>query len=790
MDRALITVAILVLLVLSTGRLAYGSEDSVAKMTLGKWFDIFEIERPWDVLPNMTDGSRRHRGALAHVYHRLNSGEISAEALESFYYDLGRLLALENAKQVFESKPAFSDYQAFFRIDVFQLWKQLITEKSVPIRWQSNFKEAYFSQADGAGVIFDVHMPPSIQDQKTYPMIVALKGGPKVNPGIGFPFIQVKPSRGNIWGFRAISGYDVMQVVAFMKRHYPVDPNRVYLVGFSAGASGAMHVASSYPDAFAAVLPMVAVGTDFPVVNFKNLPVAMHHGTVDWTSSICNARVQYEKMKALSCPVTLVEYPEIGHTVPKPHEPIVSWMFKQSRNQSPVSITHECETPALGRSYWFHIREFQDPHQRAFVEASVDFSSGRGTVRVHSRNVQAFTLYLDLMPRGEGRIETVEIGGDRLATMGSAKRLDCRLQGGRWQVVSDMDSVDQSKRPYHAGAAANLYQGEPLLVVYGTGSDDTERVDQLRLAAQKLASCGGPVFYAMKDRFSVVADSELNAEQEANCNLVLVGRPEENRVAQKIFPGLPITIQNDILVAADRPHLKLRDQVLSLLHPHPDHPKRLVYLIAPFMDEGAFARFCEAPQQFLVGSEGFDRVSQADLVVQNLDHQIGRQMQFGKDWDWVNSPGSDRKLPTQFSDRTNLAMTYLEIMRRKSGADFALWWGPEDRGMWGYDFNYLKRYNPEFYTQADFRTQHRLAETMIGRVSGFEMKEILDVWIRNGQLVSVPEVQVDNLVDRKEYQVHIPMDLYIKLGQRKKNLIDPKPGPTVSSEDVMAEIFH
>ena len=54
----------------------------------------------------------------------------------------------------------------------------------------------------------------------------------------------------------AISSHDVIQAISFMKRYYPVDPDRVYLTGFSAGASGAMHVASSYPDAFAAVMPI------------------------------------------------------------------------------------------------------------------------------------------------------------------------------------------------------------------------------------------------------------------------------------------------------------------------------------------------------------------------------------------------------------------------------------------------------------------------------------------------------------------------------------------------------
>ena len=58
------------------------------------------------------------------------------------------------------------------------------------------------------------------------------------------------------------------------------------------------------------------------------------------------------------------------------------------------------------------------------------------------------------------------------------------------------------------------------------------------------------------------------------------------------------------------------------------------------------------------------------------------------------------------------------------------------------------------------------------------------------ELLRFPDVQIDDLVNEKMYRIHIPMDLYIKLGQRKKNLIEPKAGPVITSEEVMAEIVQ
>ena len=777
----------LALLTLLTTGPVHAGEVSAARSTLEVWSETYGIERPWDALPEMSDDDRRHRGALAYVLHRLGSGEIPREAVGHLYSDLGSLLTLADPDEVLEYSPEFTDYQTFFEIDIYELWKRLITGADVPAQWGSAFREAYYSQADGVGVTFGVRLPPATDGGGAYPMVVILAGGPNVDPSHEFPFIQVVPSRGGVWGYRSISGYDAMQVIAFMTRHYPVDPDRISLTGLSAGASASMHLASSYPDVFAAVLPMVAMGTDYPLANFRNLPVALHHGTEDWVSSVCNARVQVARMQELGCPVVLTEYPGVGHLVPEPHEPLVSWLLANRRNRSPVSIAHECETPALGRSYWLHIREFVDPHRRASVTASVDTSNGRALVRVQPSNVAALAIDVGTVP---GATPTVEIGRDRLTVEAATRRLDCRLHDDRWQVASAADSVDREERPYQAGAAANVYQGEPLLIVFGTGSAQASRRDLVQAAAKSLAAFGGPASYRLRHRFPVVADTALTPEQEANCNLILVGIPRENAIARAILSELPIALENDILVAAERSPLPLENQVLSFLYPHPGQPDRLIYLVAPFLRGEGLARFAAAPQWFLVGSDGFDRVSQADLTVQSLDNLIGRQMQFGRDWKWITTPGGDTPIPDRYADRTGMAISHMEIMKRRSGADFSLWWGPADEGVWGYDFNTLKRYNPDLYTQADFATQHRLYETMIGSVSGRDLEAIWNRWGRNGELLSIPEVQVDELVGHQQYRVHIPMDLYIKLGQRGKALDDPEPGPTVSSEAVMAEIFR
>ena len=651
------------------------------------------------------------------------------------------------------------------------LWLTVFGRSQAEIRWNDAFNEKYRSQADGVQVSFGIRTPPKIAGTKAYPLVVVLNGGTKVAPSKTFPHFQVRPSRNRIWGYRTISTYDAMQVVATMKRNYPIDSNRVYVVGSSAGGSGAMHLTSCFPDEFAAVIPLIAAGNNYPLRNFSNLPVAFHHGDRDWTSSICNARVQAQRMQQLGCPTILKEYPGAGHGIPGSHVPLMTWLFKQRRNPAPTTIRHDCEAPSLGRSYWLQIDEFDDPHRHAAVEAEI--IGGKATIQ--PQNIVALSLKLDLIPS----VKAVRIGEAELPA-----REHYRFQDGNWQIADAV--AEPNVRRYEAGGVTNLYQGEPLLIVYGTGG---EHANHLRAAAQKLSAYGGPVYTTMRYRFPIVADTALTREQQARCNLILIGKPTENSITGTVWPQLPASIKGEALVVADRLPLKLDNQVLGLLHPHPSHPQRLIYILAPFADGAGVARFSKSPQLFIPGADGFDRVSQPDLVVQRLDHRISRHMQYDKQWRWLKLSGADKPIPPRFDERANLAIACLHLMRDKSHADFALWWGPADKGMWGADFNHLLSFNSASYTLADYRTQHRIAETILGSVTGAELKEIWTRWGQKQELLSVPEIPLETLVDESEYRLHIPSDLYIKLGQRKRNLANPKAGPSFTAEELIPPVF-
>ena len=769
MKKIYICLMILLSMQLVAGNLVH------SKQMLQNFEDKLAVNRPWEKLHDS------NRGILAYVINILKKNNIPKQARQHLYEDLDRLLTLKTKEQIAESTPKYLDYQKKIQIDVFSLWKSILLEKTPKKKWGKQYKDAYYSNFYGNGILFDVILPPKPIKNNSLPLLIHIKSGPKVIPDVKYPYILVRAPRHGLWAPNSITGYEVLRIIDHMIRYYPIDEDRIYIAGQSAGASEMMHIVARKPDLFAAALAMIAIGSDFPVVNFRNLPVSIYHGDSDWTSSICNVYVQMEKLKKIGCPIKLITYRNCGHYVPRPHEPLIKWMFKQKLIKNPKKISIEAEVPEWGKAYGITIYEFINAHQRA----SIDVDHSVNITSIKTRNISVFSINTKRLP-----LDEIEIDNQRIKLSNKDREIFFRLNHNKWNQGEILSEPKSKKRKYSSGAAANLYQGEPLMIVFGTGAKDPKRNRQLRQAAENMACYAGPGFSKMKgERVPIVADTAVTAQQIANYNLILIGRPEENSIMKELLPDLPISLKKNILTVAKRSPMSLKGQVLSMLALNYKFPKKLIYLVVPFVTGDAMQKFCHNSQLFLAGSDGMNRISQADLIVQDTNNRIARQMQYGKNWQWLYFTGENKKIPLCFRNRSAMSKIYIKIMHKQSGADYALWWGPSDKRLWNYDFNYLRAYNPSLYTLADFKTQHRNAETMTGNVSGKDLHEIWNRWGSNQEIIFYPKFNVENIDMKKQYRLHIPQDLYIKLGQRKKNLNSPRPAKEIQSEYLIPEIF-
>lgn len=220
---------------------------------------------------------------------------------------------------------------------------------------------------------------------RKYPLVIGLHGG---GPGVGdgrtalqkwgfaarkgaicvFPTVIRKES--TAWNKEREERY-VMALIEEIKRSFPIDTNRIYLVGHSMGGYGTWSIGTHYADVFAGLAPCaggvfvmtgqggsvvgLARGT---VVNLKNTPIYFYHGADDPRVPPTSDRKAAEllaKLKEKYGPYEYVykEYNGIGHGLPPGGlSPIIEWLFKHKRNPYPKMVIWEPSRPYKTLFWW------------------------------------------------------------------------------------------------------------------------------------------------------------------------------------------------------------------------------------------------------------------------------------------------------------------------------------------------------------------------------------------------------------------------------------------------------
>jgi hypothetical protein len=100
-------ILLIVLGLLSTSRISTASTPR-SQQAIDDWAEALNIHHPWADLSD--NAIHRHRGALAHVVHKMQTADIPDDTRAHLHTDLDRLLALEEADffthgQAFTKRP-------------------------------------------------------------------------------------------------------------------------------------------------------------------------------------------------------------------------------------------------------------------------------------------------------------------------------------------------------------------------------------------------------------------------------------------------------------------------------------------------------------------------------------------------------------------------------------------------------------------------------------------------------------------------------------------------------------
>lgn len=158
-----------------------------------------------------------------------------------------------------------------------------------------------------------------------------------------------------------------------------VDPDRVYLMGYSAGGDGAYQLAPRMADRFAAAAMMAGHPNDASPLGLRNLPFAIFVGGKDSAFNRNTVAVEWsEKLDALAeadsngYPHRLRVYPEAGHWMNQQDREALPWMAAHTRNPWPQSVVWHQSAVTHTRFYWLALPADLRPQPGSTVRAQVN----------------------------------------------------------------------------------------------------------------------------------------------------------------------------------------------------------------------------------------------------------------------------------------------------------------------------------------------------------------------------------------------------------------------------------
>ncbi len=174
----------------------------------------------------------------------------------------------------------------------FELPSELVTEISNEIRYLLWLPSVFGSEDDLALVVFLHGSGDDDYDSRWLtshglPAVLLFDGLPSAPP---FVLLAPQAAPGTAWD-TGNQPETVMALIDDVINRYALDPSRVSLTGLSMGGYGAWHLATRYPDRFAAVASVSGSGygrlglpADLDVCSLVGVDLRAYHGSADLVS--------------------------------------------------------------------------------------------------------------------------------------------------------------------------------------------------------------------------------------------------------------------------------------------------------------------------------------------------------------------------------------------------------------------------------------------------------------------------------------------------------------------------
>lgn len=126
----------------------------------------------------------------------------------------------------------------------------------------------------------------------------------------------------------------VVNLLAHLKKEFPVDLSRIYLSGVSMGGYGAWYLLMAFPKLFAAAVVVCGAGDPNLAKSIAEIPTWVFHGSNDNIVPVSGSREMVQALQAVGGQVKYTELSGVEHDswiAAARERELVGWLFNQSR---------------------------------------------------------------------------------------------------------------------------------------------------------------------------------------------------------------------------------------------------------------------------------------------------------------------------------------------------------------------------------------------------------------------------------------------------------------------------
>ncbi len=427
-----------------------------------------------------------------------------------------------------------------------------------------------FSDVDDTEQPYGLYLPADYDTTNAYPLVISLHGAGSnhrlnlrrvfgksnaddetdVEASRYFPawedvdYIVATPYARGTMGYQGVAEKEVMDVLADVKKRFPIDQDRVYLTGLSMGGGGTLWIGLTRPDLWAAIAPVCPAppdGTGDFAPNVLHVPVHIFQGGADPVVPPEGARRWVDGFERLGTKIEYTEYPGVGHDSwvnAYADGQVFDWFDQFRRDPHPNRVRFVSDRYAYNTAYWVRLDALL-PGRPARIDAEF---TATNRVEVTTDALDGFTLHLTGHPRfTPDRPVAVQIDAQRLEAP-AAVSVSFSRRDGVWAQAA-YAAAPGAKRSGLEGPMREAISSRHIYV-YGTGANPTEEeLAVRRKRAERAAEWSvyrGPFWGRVMVFPRVAADREVRPSDLEDANLVLFGTPETNTLIAQYEDLLPM----------------------------------------------------------------------------------------------------------------------------------------------------------------------------------------------------------------------------------------------------------